>query len=55
MGDASEGLFTLTAPTGTGKTLALLHFALRHCLKHGKKRIIIVLPFLTLAEQSAET
>ena len=38
-----------------GKTLALLHFALRHCLKHGKKQIIIVLPFLTLAEQNAKT
>lgn len=47
-----EGLFTLTAPTGTGKTLALLHFALRHCIATGKKRIIIVLPFLTLAEQN---
>ena len=55
MGDEPEGLYTLTAPTGTGKTLALLHFALRHCLKHGKKRIIIVLPFLTLAEQNAKT
>lgn len=55
MGSEPEGLYTLTAPTGTGKTLALLHFALRHCLKHRKKRIIIVLPFLTLAEQSAET
>ena len=55
MGDAPEGLYTLTAPTGTGKTLALLHFALRHCRKHGKKRIIIVLPFLTLAEQNADT
>lgn len=55
MGDASEGLYTLTAPTGTGKTLALLHFALRHCLRCGKKRIIIVLPFLTLAEQNAAT
>ena len=35
--------------------MALLHFALRHCLRHGKKRIIIVLPFLTLAEQNAAT
>lgn len=53
-GESEEsGLFTLTAPTGTGKTLALLHFALRHCLAHGKRRIIIVLPFLTLAEQNA--
>lgn len=55
MGSEPEGLYTLTAPTGTGKTLALLHFALRHCETHGKKRIIIVLPFLTLAEQNAET
>jgi CRISPR-associated helicase Cas3/CRISPR-associated endonuclease Cas3-HD len=55
-GEHSEsGLFTLTAPTGTGKTLALLHFALRHCAKHGKKRIIVVLPFLTLAEQTTDT
>lgn len=52
MGERESGLFTLTAPTGTGKTLALLHFALRHCIETGKKRIIIVLPFLTLAEQS---
>lgn len=48
-----SGLFTLTAPTGTGKTLALLHFALRHARATGKRRIIIVLPFLTLAEQNA--
>lgn len=50
---APGGLFTLTAPTGTGKTLALLHFALRHAKATGKRRIIIVLPFLTLAEQNA--
>lgn len=56
-GDCGErepgGLFTLTAPTGTGKTLALLHFALRHARATGKRRIIVVLPFLTLAEQNA--
>lgn len=55
MGDCAEGLYTLTAPTGTGKTLALLHFALRHCLKNSKSRIIVVLPFLTLAEQNTAT
>ena len=47
-----EGLFTLTAPTGTGKTLALLNFALQHADKFEKKRIILVLPFLALTEQS---
>lgn len=55
-GEQNEpGLFTLTAPTGMGKTLALLHFALRHCEKWGKNRVILVLPFLTLTEQSAKT
>lgn len=52
-GEQDGGLFTLTAPTGTGKTLALLHFALRHCHHTGKRRIIVVLPFLSLIEQSA--
>ena len=49
---APVGLFTLTAPTGVGKTMALLHFALHHCAENDLQRIIIVLPFLTLAEQS---
>lgn len=54
-GDSEHtGLFTLTAPTGTGKTLALLHFALRHSIRHRKQRIILVLPFLTLLEQNAD-
>ena len=48
-GAGEGGLYTLTAPTGTGKTLALLNFALRQ----RKRRIIIVLPFLSLIEQSA--
>ena len=48
----SPGIFTLTAPTGVGKTLALLHFALRHCMRYHKRRILLVLPFLTLTEQS---
>lgn len=53
-GDRAEnGLFTLTAPTGTGKTLALLHFALRHCAASGKRRIIIVLPYLSITQQNA--
>lgn len=51
-GALPPGLFTLTAPTGVGKTLSLLHFALRHCAAHGRRRIILVLPFLTLTEQS---
>lgn len=52
-GDNAPGIYTLTAPTGTGKTLALLHFALRQCCRNGQQRIIIVLPFITLTEQNA--
>lgn len=55
MGERCEpGLFRLTAPTGVGKTMAMLYFALRHCQTHGLRRIIVVLPFLTLAEQTEE-
>ncbi len=51
---ATNGLFTLTAPTGSGKTLAMLKFALEHAAanKH-LKRIVLVVPFLTIIEQTA--
>ena len=52
LGQLPPGLFSMTAPTGIGKTLAMLHFALRHCQANQMRRIIVVLPFLTLAEQS---
>lgn len=49
------GLFTLTSPTGSGKTLAMLRFALEHASLNGLERIIVVLPYLTIIEQSART
>ena len=53
-GEGEPGLYTLTAPTGMGKTLALMAFALRHCQAQNKRRIVILLPWLTLAEQNTE-
>lgn len=47
------GIFTLSVPTGGGKTLSSFRFALNHLIRNGMDRIIYVVPYLTIIEQNA--
>jgi len=53
-GEKSSSTYQLTVPTGGGKTIASLRYALKHAIVHKKSRIIYVVPYTTILEQNAQ-
>lgn len=54
-GSREGGIYTLSCPTGAGKTLAVTRFAITHCIRQNKDRIFYIIPYLSIIDQTAKS